>query len=214
MKKFNYTFEQALFDKEIGAIWYYPSNIIQSIMKAVVESSRKSLSSAANSMVIISNYLKDVHDVKEQIKELLGETTSSMRFLAMFLAPMVAGVTVTMAVLIMQILTNLGAAVGSLVTEGSANAAQGLLLTPWAMSGAPPITPAEFQLVVGIYMLQIAFLLTIFLNKVEYGEDVIGERFLLTYTIFIALLVYVFSWFIVYSMFGGPISELLTMGVA
>ncbi|MBR9682232.1 MAG: hypothetical protein GOV02_01020 [Candidatus Aenigmarchaeota archaeon] len=214
MKKFNYTFEQALFDKDIGAIWYYPSNLIQSIMKAVVESSRKSLTSAATSMVIISRYLKDVHDVKEEINEMLGETISSMKFLAMFLAPLVAGVTVTMAVIIMQILTSLGATLGSLFTEGSSNAAQGLLLTPWAMSGAPPISPAEFQLVVGIYMLQVAFLLTIFLNKIQYGEDAIGERYLLTYTILFALIIYIASWFTVYTMFGGPISGLLTMGVS
>jgi len=214
MKKFNYTFEQALFDKDIGAIWYYPSNLIQSIMRAVVESSRKSLASSANSMMIISSYLKDVHNVKEEIGELLGETTSSMKFLSMFLAPMVSGVTVTMAVIIMQILTNLGSTIGSLFTGNSANAAQGLLLTPWAMGGTPPISPAEFQLVVGIYMLQVAVLLTIFLNKIQYGDDAVGERYLLTMTVFVAVVVYVVCWFAVYSMFGGPISELLTMGVS
>lgn len=214
MKKFNYTFEQALFDKDIGAVWYYPSNLIQSIMRAVVESSRKSLASAASSMIIISSYLKDVHGVKEEIDEMLGETTSSMKFLAMFLAPMVSGVTVTMAVIIMQILTGLGSTLSSLFTEGSANAAQGLLLTPWVMGGTPPISPAQFQLIVGIYMLQVAVLLTIFLNKIKYGEDAVGERYLLTTTVLIAVIVYIISWFGVYMMFGGPISNLLTMGVA
>lgn len=213
MKKFGYTFEQALFDKEVGAIWYYPSNLIQSIMRTLMESSKKSISAASTSMITISRYLKDVHNVKEEIKEILGETISSMKFLAMFLAPLIAGVTVTMAVIILQILTSLGAALGSLITEGATNAAQGMFLTPWALAGEVPIAPAGFQMIVGIYMIEIAILLSMFLNKIEYGEDVIGERSIMGQIILIAVFVYFFSWLAVYSMFGGPIESLLTVGI-
>jgi hypothetical protein len=38
MKKFGYTFEQAIFDKDVGAIWYYPSKLIHSIMQTIVQS--------------------------------------------------------------------------------------------------------------------------------------------------------------------------------
>ncbi len=213
MKKFGYTFEQALFDREVGAIWYYPSTLIQSIMQTIIQSSKKSIKTAADSMIVISRYLKDMHNVKEEIDEILGETISSMKFLAMFLAPMVAGVTITMAVIILQILTSLGATLGGLIESGGGvTVAQSMLLVPWALSGTVPITPPLFQMIVGVYMLETAVLLSMFLNRIQYGEDIVGERSLMYKTIVVSIIVYFLSWTVVYSMFGSSISTLLVPG--
>jgi Flp pilus assembly protein TadB len=211
MKKFGYTFDQALFDKEVGALWYYPSKLIQSIMQTLMQSAKKSVKTAADSMVIISRYLKDVHEVKEEIEDILGETISSMKFLAMFLAPMVAGVTVTLAVIILQILTKLGTAMQSIMASGGGgmNMAQSFLLIPWAMGGEMPISPAFFQLVVGIYMVETAVLLSIFLNGVKYGEDPVGVRENMWMILLFGIIIYIISWFVTYSMFGGSITALL-----
>jgi len=209
MKKFGYTFEQALFDKRVGAIWYYPSKLIQSIMQTVIQSARKSVKTAAGSMVVISRYLKGVHDVKEEIDEILGETTTSMKFLATFLAPMVSGVTVTLAVVILQILTKLGKAMETIMATTSVNTAQSFFLVPWAMGGTLPITPAFFQIIVGIYMIETGVLLSIFLNGVKYGEDPVGVRYYIWSILLFAIIIYVISWFITYTMFGGAISDLL-----
>ena len=77
----------------------------------------------------------------------------------------------------------------------------------------PPITPPTFQLIVGIYMVEIAVILSIFLNKVIYGEDIVGERSTIATTLVFATAIYFLSWTVVYSMFGGPIESLLSMGV-
>jgi len=215
MRKFGYTFEDALFDKDVGAIWYYPSKLIHSIMQTIVQSSKKSVKVASNSMVVISSYLKGVHDVKEEIDDILGEVTSSMRFLAMFLAPLVSGVTVTMAVVIIQILSRIGETIGGLMaTAGSANVAQTFLFVPWAMGGTPPITPPIFQLIVGIYMIEVAVLLAVFLNGIEYGEDVIGMRDNIWKILIFGIVIYVISWVVTYSMFGGALEVILTPGGA
>jgi hypothetical protein len=165
-------------------------------------------------MIVISNYLKNVHNVKEEISDILGETISSMKFLAMFLAPLVAGVTVTMAVVILQILTKLGAALSGLMTGAAGlNVAQSLILIPWAMGGTLPITPSIFQLIVGLYMIETAILLAVFLNGIEYGEDKVGMRNNIWTILLIGIIVYAMSWFITYSMFGGAISALLTPAI-
>ncbi len=213
MKKLGYTFEQALFDKNVGALRYYPSGLIESIMRTVTESSKKGVIFASKSMITISQYLKNVHTIKEDIKELLGETISSMKFLAAFLAPMVAGVTVTMAIIIIQILTNLGGVFTNLLEGASTSAAQSLLLTPWALGGEPPITPQTFQLVVGFYMLEVAVLISLFVNRVEYGDDIIGERSTLYKIIIGATFIYIASWFTVFTLFGGPMSSILSAGL-
>jgi len=212
MKKFGMTFEQSLFDSNVGAIWHYPSRLITSVMRTVIESSKKSLSASADAMITISNYLKGVHDVKEEMNEILGETVSSMKFLAMFLAPMVAGVTVTMAVIILQILTKMGATIPSIVGTGggSMTALQSGLLFPSMAGGGLPISPAAFQLIVGLYMVQTAFLLALFTNRVQYGEDAVGERWTVGITLIFGLIIYVVTWMAAYSMFGGSIAQLLT----
>ena len=162
-------------------------------------------------MIVISSYLKNVHNTKEDINEILGETISSMRFLSMFLTPLVAGVTVTMAVVIIQILSQLGAAVGGLLTTtGDVSMASSLLIVPWALGGTPPISPPIFQLVVGFYMLETAILLAIFLNGVQYGEDAVGKRNSIWTILLFGTIIYALSWFITFSIFGGSIAQILT----
>jgi hypothetical protein len=210
MKKFGFTFEEALFNREVGALWYYPSTLIHSIMQTVIQSSKKNIKSAASSMIVISRYLKGVHEVREQIADILGETISSMKFLAMFLAPMVAGVTVTLAVIILQILQKLGAQMQSITAAaGNMNSYQNFMLMPWAMNGTMPITPSFFQIIVGIYMIETIVLLSIFLNGVAYGEDPVGLRHSIWTTMLFGILMYILSWFITYSMFGGIITQIL-----
>lgn len=210
MKKFGYTFEEAIFNKDVGAIWYYPSKLIHSIMQTVIQSAKKNIRSAAGSMVVISRYLKDVHEVKEEINDILGETTSSMQFLAMFLAPMVAGVTVTLAVVILQILEKLGAAMQQITAQtGNLNGYQTFFLVPWAMGGTLPITAPAFQIIVGIYMIETGILIAVFLNGIAYGDDPIGVRAGIWKTLFFGILIYMISWFVTYSMFGGQITAIL-----
>src|SRR3989338_1312532 len=215
MRKFGLTFEQSLFDKNSGAIWYYPSRLIQSIMKAIIESTKKGMAAASDAMVSISQYLKGVHDVKEDVAEILGEITTSMRFLGTFLAPMVAGVTITMAVVIIQILTIMGSQIAALAQssdgEQSFTGLQGGFLSAAFLPGNKlPIGPAEFQLIVGIYMLETVLIISVFVNKIEYGEDAIGLRSTIAWSAMIAVFIYALSWAVTYSMFGGPIREIMT----
>ncbi len=207
MKKLGMTFEEALFDKEYGAIWHYPSTMIRSVMKTVIESAEKSVRLASLSMLTISRYLKGVHVVKEEITEILGETTTSMRFLGFFLAPLVAGVTLTMAVVMIQIMTSLSTATAKLSATATGLPTQGVPFL--GLGQADPISPVAFQLVVGLYMIEIIMLLSFFVNKIEYGEDEIGLRSTLFKMMVVGVFMYVASWAAVYTMFGGPLKGLM-----
>ncbi|MBU3958074.1 MAG: hypothetical protein KKB25_03285, partial [Nanoarchaeota archaeon] len=216
MKKLGFSFEQALFDKEYGAVWAYPSRLIRSVMQAIVQSSEKGVRVASMSMLTVSRYLKGMHEVKEEINEILGETVSSMRFLALFLAPIVSGVVVTMAVIIMRILSSLCGQIGSLAsdTDMAGGFSNFIFCAGWGQNaGTPPISANAFQLVVGIYMLETIILLSYFINRIEYGDDAIGLRDIIAFTVLFATIVYVASWFVTQAMFGGPI-EMLLMSTA
>jgi len=213
MKKFGYTFEQALFDKEVGAVWYYPSRLVRSIMSTILESSKKGTVAAASAMITISRYLDGVHDVKEEVEEVLGETISSMKFLSTVLTPLVAGVTITMAVIIINILSKLGSQIAGLVSAGGEGMTsyQGMFLFgPSMMGGKMPIGPAEFQIIVGIYMIETIILLSVFVNRIQFGDDAVGMRSTLGKALMIGVFIYIMSWFVTYGLFGPSITSLLT----
>ena len=210
MKRFGYTFEQALFDPAVGAVWWYPSRLIRSIMTTVVEASKKGTFAASDAMITIATYLKGMHSVKEEVEDVLGETIASMKFMSMFLTPLVAGVTITMAVVIIQIITQLGSQLSAL-TAGSADVgtSASLITLPWLKSGGIAVTPVAFQLIVGLYMLEIAVLLSYFLNRIQFGDDAIGMRSVVAKTVLVAVIIYAFSWLVTYMIFGNAIKSLL-----
>src|SRR3989442_1880966 len=114
IKVMGMTFENAIFDKTNGAIKSYQSQLIKSIMTIVVQSAEKGLNAVTTSCLTISKYLKGIHQVEFQINEIMSETTTSLKFLALFLAPLVAGITVAMGVIILNIMVLLSFKLGSI----------------------------------------------------------------------------------------------------
>ncbi|MBI4895926.1 MAG: hypothetical protein HY832_00035 [Candidatus Aenigmarchaeota archaeon] len=168
MKFTGMTFEQSFFDKEEGAIRMYPSRMIKSIMHTVVESSKKGVETAAVVMVTVSQYLKDLHQTQEDVKESLNDTIGSLTFQLYFLSPLISGIITTLAIIIIRILAELSTKVSDLGSIGS---------VPFiSQFGTVAITPFQFVLVVGIYLVETAFILSLFINALENGEDEIGRH--------------------------------------
>jgi len=210
IKALGATFENAIFSREYGAVWDYPSEIIRSVMKIIVEASRKSLVAASTSMLTISKYLKGMDSIEEKIKDIMSETVTSMKFLGMFLSPLVAGITVGMAVIILSVITLLSFQVSTL--GGSAGVSEipssaTFLLGLW--QGGASVGPDMFELVLGIYIIETTVLLGMFINGLENGEDRISELNLIGKMLLLAVGIYTISLFIIYSVFGGLLRSLL-----
>jgi len=202
------TFERAVFDREYGAVWDYPSEIIRSVMKIIVEASRKSLVSVSTSMLTISKYMKGMHNIDEKIKEILSETTTSMKFLSMILSPLVAGITVGMAVIVLGIVITLSLSLTQISGAGiEIPPSASFLIGLWR--GGATVGPHMFQLVLGIYVIETTFLLGMFVNGLENGEDRIGEMNLIGKMLLLSVTIYTVTLFIIYSVFGGFLANLL-----
>jgi len=52
--------ESAIFDPKRGVLVYYPSELIATSMKILVESSKKGLVIAASSLISLSEYVKNM----------------------------------------------------------------------------------------------------------------------------------------------------------
>ncbi len=200
MKMLGFTFSQAFFDKEYGAIRYYPSKLIKSIMRTVVESAKKGVSTAATAMLSISRYLKGLHATQEEVKEELNDTINSLKFQSYFLSPLISGVVVTLAVIILRILREIGERVSEL---GQVNVP---FLTAF---GAVKITPFEFIIVVGIYLIETSFILSMFVNAIESGEDPIGRQNITGYSLLIGFVVFAICMLVTLALFAPLISTIV-----
>jgi hypothetical protein len=113
-----------------------------------------------------------------------------------------------MAIIIIQILFSLSMQISGITAQ--AGSVQALLLFGWSQGGKGiPIAPELFQLIVGIYMIETALLLSFFINRLEYGEDAIGLRDTIAKILFFATFIYIAAWWITFSAFAEPIKALL-----
>jgi Flp pilus assembly protein TadB len=160
--------ENAIFDKKRGAISYYPSELISTSMKILVESAKKGLNIAALSLMSISEYVKNINKITSRLKDLLAEIVSDMKSNMTFLAPLLSGVVIGLAAMITTILGKLDLA----KTGGAEISGLGNLDAITGIFQIEKMIPPYFlQIVIGIYIIEIIFILTGTLVTIDSGED-------------------------------------------
>ncbi|MCK4550450.1 MAG: hypothetical protein KAT91_00700 [Candidatus Aenigmarchaeota archaeon] len=168
------TFKQSLFDERYGALRYYPSKLIRTIMKSIAESVDKGTKAASLTMLTISRYLRDLHTTQEKIEDVLSSITSSMKFQAYVLVPTISGVVVAVSKLILQMLQSLGESFEKL-ESASAGGEFGSMDLGGMMGFGNAVPPEVLQFIVGLYVIEILVLLAIFVNRISVGMDPVSE---------------------------------------
>jgi Flp pilus assembly protein TadB len=193
--------DQALFDPKVGSVRTYPSKVIESSMKVLSESIKKGPKVAARALLSMSRYIKQIHRVEERLKDLMGEVISSMKSQIRFMTPAIAGIVIGITSMISLILTNLAAKLQEFGSGGDIGGLGGMV--DIFGIGMPTY---HFQIVVGIYVVQIAYILTTLSSGIENGSDKAGERFelgknligsTLLYTLLAATVIILFNFFAV-----------------
>ncbi len=167
--------EQALFNPKRGAVIFYPSELISTSMKILIESVKKGLQVAARSLMSISDYVKNIKKINARLNDLLADIISDMKSNMNFLAPMLSGIIIGLAGMITSIL----AALDSMFKAGGLSGAGGEeILGAGGLSGimgifdiTTMIPPYWLQITVGIYLIEIIFILTATLVTLRSGRD-------------------------------------------
>ncbi len=186
IRKLGMGVKQAIFDKRNGALTYFPSNLIESSMKVLIESVRKGPKVAAHALLNISRYVKEIHKVNERLQDLMAEIISSMKSQIKFLTPAISGIVVGITSMITTILGKLGTILPE-VTRGTEGAGAANLAELFGDS----VPTYYFQIVVGLYVVQIIYILTILANGIENGSDKLSERYNLGTNLIKSTLIYV-----------------------
>ena len=172
IKRLGMGVKRAIFDPVHGALVSYPSNIIESSMKVLVESIKKGPIIAAQALTNVSRYIKEIHRVNERLKDLMADIIASMTSQIKFLTPAIAGIVVGITAMVSNILGKLGSQLTKITETGTAAAPQTGMMEIFGQ-GIPTF---YFQIIVGIYVVQITYVLTILANGIENGADKLTER--------------------------------------
>jgi hypothetical protein len=177
LTKMGMSIEQAIFDPERGAILSYPSDLIETSMKVLIESTKKGPLVAAQALINVSRYIKEMHSVDERLRDLMADTISSMNSQIKFLTPVISGIVIGITSMVTTIIGKLGEQLSKLQTESSAaqaGAVGAAGLTQLFGDGMPTF---YFQIIVGFYVVQITYILTILVNGIENGFDKLAEEY-------------------------------------
>ncbi|MBT3406087.1 hypothetical protein HN419_02865 [Candidatus Woesearchaeota archaeon] len=171
--------EQSIFDPEHGALIHFPSNMIESSMKVLTESSKKGPLIAAEALINVSRYIKEMHKVDERLKDLMADIVGSMNSQIKFLTPAISGIVIGITAMVTTIIGKLGKnikAIQAKTIEAGSSAAGADGLAGLFGDGMPTF---HFQVIVGLYVILLVLILTTIVNGIENGSDSLNEKYLI-----------------------------------
>ena len=170
IRKVGMSIYDAVFNKKTGAILEYPSAFIASSMEVLVESSKKGSKIVAQAMISISEYANRVRKIDERLRDLMADIISDMKSQIKFMAPVIAGIVVGISSMIISIFVNLGN-LGEGLTSGSGGFSFDMAGVLDFFDITEAIPGYYFQIVIGIYVVQIVYILTVLSSSIESGGD-------------------------------------------
>ena len=161
------TLNEVLFGRN-GALNDVPSRTINATMKSVVEIVKKDAFSAGQTIVNISNYLRDMKKVEHDIRTQLSQTVDMMKTTGMLFAPLVMGITAALYVLLSEEFSKL--------------------------PNATPMIPNDiFFLILGFYLAFVVMITMYFTTGIEHGEDRVQLKYGIGIALPVAVIIYTVS---------------------
>ena len=201
--------KEALFNNKNGALLYYPSALIRSSMEVLLEGSRKGPQIVARSLISISQHVSNIHKVNERLKDILSDIISSMKSQIYFMAPVIAGIVVGIASMVVTIIGKLGDLVQQQTAQGSAEFGNIGVITD--LFNIQDVIPGYFfQIVVGIYVVEIVYILTVLGNGIEHGADKLNEEYALGKNLRRSIFLYIIVCLFVVLLFTALANSILS----
>jgi Flp pilus assembly protein TadB len=183
--------KQAIFDPKIGAVSRINSSIIRGVMRIIVEGSKKGSKIVSFSLITISRFLNSIKSVNERLKDLLAETVASLESEVKIFIPLIIGIVVSMAVLTTNILLNLSEQVKNLGGLGG-DEQLGFGTTLLDIFKVDYLIPSwAFQLVVGVYLIEVTILMSYLLSGIIHGPQKVEMGNTIQKNLFISTIIYI-----------------------
>ena len=206
IRKLGMSVKEAIFNQKTGALLYFPSRIIESSMKVLITSVKKGPKIAAQALINVARYIKEIHRVDERLRDLMADIISSMKAQIKFLTPVVSGIVIGITSMITTILSKLS---GLFPETGDAGATAITGASNIANMFGDGVPTYYFQIVVGIYVVQVIYILTIVTNGIENGSDNLSENYNLGINLTKSVILYCMISIVVMLLFNSIAGKVL-----
>lgn len=189
---FGMTLDSALFEKKVGIIHSYPSRIISMSFRLLTDISKRGMSFLSMALRSMSEFLRDADEVSNATDEILSETTSDMQIQAWVFAPLSAGIVVGLMAIVIYIFSFFGQNLQDMQKifgEGGLSDAS-MASFSFLFNIGKQVPFHYFQLIVGIYLIEMVFIISHFLGELNFGNDEVSKIFELGKIMLIAIFVY------------------------
>jgi hypothetical protein len=129
-----------------------------------------------------------------------------MEMQAVLLSPIASGIVVSLTSVVMKLLSKFGTLLDKFMSgmgEGGVFGAAGSKAFESLININDMMSPSIFQLIVGIYMIEVVGMLAIFLTVIRYGEDNVIKKYNLGKKLLIASLIYSVILIFIYLLFNA-----------
>ncbi|MFA5763592.1 MAG: hypothetical protein WC915_02165 [archaeon] len=196
--------EGAVFDPIYGSMKGIPSKTLRTAMQLLVDSVSLGVEVASRTLMSLSLQMENMDKVNKSLKDLVSEVSSTMMTMAIFIGPIVLGITVSLQKVVMMTLAGV-------VTDPALEAAKELDLSQIAGSSGVGVdigslfnvsiesfqqfaSPLTFLMIISIYVIEIVIIMIYFTTKVEEDNDLLFKINLARY-LPIAVIIFVVTAF-------------------
>jgi len=192
IKNLGMSLESAFFDKNYGALVAYPSRILEATLKVVIDISKRGAYLLSSALKTISSFLMDAGEVNNITEEILSEISSEIQIIHLIFAPLTSGIIVGLMAIVIYLFAQFGQSLQNLeqwlATSGFKSVGIG---TFGFFLNIDKLLPFPyFQIVVGIYLLELVYILSSFLGEIRHGDNEVNKSFDIGKALFLALIIY------------------------
>ncbi|MDI6825835.1 MAG: hypothetical protein QMD36_01410 [Candidatus Aenigmarchaeota archaeon] len=196
IKNFGMTFKSALFHEKTGVVRYFPSILINEIMRILSDASERSSTLLGKISKTIGSYLEDLSKIEAKIKELLEEVRAGIKIQSSFVIPLVCAMVGSLGIFLLNMLKLLSCQLAQIEKNlglgilGETSMGVGSLLNDLVGDFTKVMPMTLLQAIVGIYTFEIVALFAMLLNGIENGFDDVSRDHLISSSVLKALVVY------------------------
>jgi len=185
------TLDRAFFDEQVGALKEIGSKIIRVVIRNIVDLANKGSIAVSRALEAIARFLDDAKDVNKFTDEVLDEVTSEMKITVYVFAPLSAGIVVGLLSMLTLMFYSFAPSFQELEQALKGREYRSAFESiGWLLNFTKTIDLPHFQIVVGLYMLEIVIMISYFLGELRYGEDEVNKIKDIGKTVLIAIVIY------------------------
>ncbi len=184
IRNFNTSPAEALFDDKFGSLRNVYSNTIRGVMEILVSVADKGSKTISRISFQMADHLEKLQKSELEIERSLGGVVSSMKIIAMVVAPLVGGMISSMSVVLADTMEQ---------TQGA----------QMGFGSGGGLDPALVTTVIATYVMESAVILVLFGNDLLHGGDKILNKFSIGTALPVSIFVFTLCVWVAGAVFGG-----------